>query len=102
MWMHPHNLLQKLHLQRLMHPARPLILLKVWDHACLPHEALLKPAAWDDGIVCCAALKLGSLRLANVIRSKPAVGSAAGQLQEQEGASGEGAVVARIRATAAG
>lgn len=55
-----------------------------------------------------AALKLGGLRLANIIRAKPAAGTA-GQLQEQDSAAaagggpgGEGAVVARIRATAAG
>jgi hypothetical protein len=50
-----------------------------------------------------AALKVGGLRLANIIRAKPAAGSA-GQLQDQQAGSGtgEGAVVARIKATAAG
>lgn len=54
-----------------------------------------------------AALKVGGLRLANIIRAKapPAAGSA-GQLQAQQqqaGGGGEGAVVmARLKATAAG
>jgi hypothetical protein len=57
----------------------------------------------DALFVAAAALKVGGLRLANIIRAKPAAGSA-GQLQDQQAGSGpgEGAVVARIKATAAG
>jgi hypothetical protein len=50
-----------------------------------------------------AALKLGSQRLASLIRAKPAAGAGdSSEPQQQQAAGGEAPVVARIRATAAG
>lgn len=69
--------------------------------AVSPHPNLTQLHLYCCPCCCCpTALKVGSLRLASIIRNKQQQGASnAGQLEQQQGG---GEVVARIRATAAG
>ena len=94
----------------------PLTPSKVGDHPCCSSRQLHTPSGhhsahptttdpmWHPSAAAAAALKVGGLRLANIIRAKGPAGGTAGQLQEQQhpGGAPAGEVVARIRATAAG
>lgn len=88
-----------------MHRTSRLIPLKVRVmHAASPLAVATQLTPWSAHMHT-AALKVGGLRLANIIRAKAPPAGSAGQLQEQQQAGGgaEGAVVmARLKATAAG